>query len=121
MDNVNKILFWAKTPNDGKCQKTEILHPSDCTDASLGEILRDWLWNEVVTYGWEVKKTIGEVNHVNFWVETPNGGRYEEIKKVHELDSDETMYSEIFRDWLWDEVIEYGWEVKGDKEERKRI
>jgi hypothetical protein len=81
----------------------------------LGATFRDWLWDDVVDYGWKIIKTVKENNHVKFWVKTSNDGLYEEIKIVHVDDSAEEMLSEIFRDWLMDEVIKYGWEIKNQE------
>lgn len=111
-ETLRKIVFWVQTPNGGRFQETKTFHPDDCSEETFGETFRDWLMDEVVDYGWDIDKTVEETNHVKYWVKTPNGGHYESIKKVHVNDSKEEMLSEIFRDWLWDEVITYGWHSK---------
>lgn len=114
---MNQVLFWAETPNGGRFEEIKRMHEDDCSDAMLGETFRDWLWDDVVDYGWDTVKTVEDTNHVKFWVRTPNGGLYEETKKVHIDDSKEEMLSEMFRDWLMDEVIDYGWDIQTKKVE----
>lgn len=55
-----KVKMWVSLPVVGAKVETEFeVHEDDCNERDLGEMARDWIWDNAISFGWEVEDEEG--------------------------------------------------------------